>query len=103
MTSSRPLKLLFLLPFAPDLRGSHGGSRSTAAMVDMLSKDHRVCVLGDVRYSSEGIPTSVTVDDIRILRKRSELPQLQDLRAIDITGGLESSDFVVEMRDADAD
>ncbi len=45
MTSSRPLKLLFLLPFAPDLRGSHGGSRSTAAMVDMLSKDHRVCVL----------------------------------------------------------
>lgn len=41
----RPLKLLFLLPFAPDLRGSHGGARATAAMIDMLSQRHRVCVL----------------------------------------------------------
>ena len=39
------LKLLFLLPFAPDLRGSHGGVRATAAIVNMLSQHHRVRIL----------------------------------------------------------
>jgi glycosyltransferase involved in cell wall biosynthesis len=53
MTSSHRLKLLFLLPFAPDLRGSHGGARATAAIIEMLSKDHRVCVL---YLSSPGDP-----------------------------------------------
>ena len=39
---ARRLKLLFLLPFAPDLRGSHGGARATAAMIEMLSREHSV-------------------------------------------------------------
>lgn len=39
------LKLLFLLPFAPDRRGSHGGARATAAMIEMLGKSHRVCAI----------------------------------------------------------
>jgi polysaccharide biosynthesis protein PslH len=43
--SALPLKLLFLLPFAPDLRGSHGGARATAEIIEMLSKHHRVRVL----------------------------------------------------------
>lgn len=41
----RPLKLLFLLPFAPDIRGSHGGARATSAIIEMLSEDHCVSVL----------------------------------------------------------
>jgi polysaccharide biosynthesis protein PslH len=39
------LKLMFLLPFAPDLRGTHGGTRATGAIIDMLGKTHRVVVL----------------------------------------------------------
>jgi polysaccharide biosynthesis protein PslH len=42
---TRPLRLLFLLPFAPDLRGAHGGTRATAAIIDMLSRHHRLTVL----------------------------------------------------------
>jgi len=38
--ASERLKLLFLLPFAPDLRGSHGGARATASIIDMLSQHH---------------------------------------------------------------
>lgn len=45
MTSIPSLKLLFLLPFPPDLKGTHGGSRATAAIVDMLSRQHEVHVL----------------------------------------------------------
>ena len=44
-TMTRPLRLLFLLPFAPDLRGAHGGTRATAAIIDMLSRHHRLTVL----------------------------------------------------------
>ena len=44
-TMTRPLRLLFLLPFAPDLRGAHGGTRATAAIIDMLSQHHRLTVL----------------------------------------------------------
>ena len=43
--ASERLKLLFLLPFAPDLRGSHGGARATAAIIDMLSQHHRTSAL----------------------------------------------------------
>lgn len=39
------MKLLFLVPFAPDLRGTHGGARATAAMIDLLGQHHRVRVL----------------------------------------------------------
>jgi glycosyltransferase involved in cell wall biosynthesis len=38
-------KILFLLPFAPDLRGSHGGARACAAIIAMLAPHHRLRVL----------------------------------------------------------
>ena len=43
--ASERLKLLFLLPFAPDLRGSHGGARATASIIGMLSQHHRTSAL----------------------------------------------------------
>ncbi len=36
---------MFLLPFAPDLAGTHGGARATAEIVDLLSRKHDVLVL----------------------------------------------------------
>jgi glycosyltransferase involved in cell wall biosynthesis len=38
------LKLMILLPFAPDLRGCHGGARACAAIVAMLALRHRLQV-----------------------------------------------------------
>src|SRR4051812_18216330 len=40
-----PRKLLFLLPFAPDIRGSHGGTRACAAIISVLALHHHVRVL----------------------------------------------------------
>lgn len=42
---SKRLRLLFLLPFPPDLAGTHGGARATAEIVDLLSRKHEVSVL----------------------------------------------------------
>jgi glycosyltransferase involved in cell wall biosynthesis len=39
------LRILFLLPFPPDLAGTHGGARATAEIIDMLSRKHDVSVL----------------------------------------------------------
>ena len=36
---------MFLLPFPPDLAGTHGGARATAEIVDLLSRKHDVSVL----------------------------------------------------------
>ena len=36
---------MFLLPFPPDLAGTHGGARATAEIVDLLSRKHDVLVL----------------------------------------------------------
>lgn len=62
--------------------------------------EHRVCVTGELRVDSRtGNPTSVKVDDIEILRSRDEIPQLDDVEGIDITGGMDSADYVRKMRD----
>ena len=39
------------------------------------------------------------VDDIETLRSRDEIPQLDDVEGIDITGGMDSADYVRKMRD----
>jgi len=59
----------------------------------------RVAVSGRVRYRNRK-PTSIRVEAIKTLREASELPQLEDMPAIDITGGLNSEEYVRRMRDA---
>lgn len=36
---------MFLLPFPPDLAGTHGGARATAEIIDLLSRRHEVSAL----------------------------------------------------------
>ena len=45
LTPARRLKLLLLLPFAPRLRGRHGGARVTAQLIGGLADRHDVGVL----------------------------------------------------------
>lgn len=59
----------------------------------------RVAVSGRVRYRNH-IPKSIQVENIRRLRDAKELPQLKDMPAIDITGGLSSEEYMRRMRDA---
>jgi hypothetical protein len=60
----------------------------------------RVVVTGEIVVKRETKkPVKIKVDEIRILRERSELPQIEDLRGIDITGGVESSEYIRTLRD----
>lgn len=60
----------------------------------------RVAVTGEITYERQtGNALSVEVEEIRILRERADLPQIGDFRGIDITGGVESSDYVRNLRD----
>lgn len=85
----RPLKLMFLLPFPPDLQGSHGGTRATAAMIDMLSEDHRVCV---VYLTQPGAPPPRQMPAkcerlIGVPKQRPARPRTAAKRWIDTIGG----------------
>jgi hypothetical protein len=64
----------------------------------------RVSVTGEItvdRLSGEYERVDVEENGIRILRNRSDLPQIDDIAGIDITGGVESSEYVRGLRDVD--
>jgi hypothetical protein len=62
----------------------------------------RVVVTGRIRVNSKSRrPEKIKVDQIRILPRPGELPGLADLQEIDITGGLESSEYVRRLRDVE--
>lgn len=62
----------------------------------------RVAITGEItidRFSGE--PVEMQVDDLVGLRGRDELPQLEDLQGINITDGIESSEYVRGLRNDD--
>ncbi len=59
----------------------------------------RVSVSGEITVNrASGNPASVLVEDIRVLRERADLPQMEDLYGIDITHGVESSKYIEGIR-----
>jgi hypothetical protein len=61
---------------------------------------HRVAVSGKITSDRlTGDPSEMQVDEICVLRNRSQLPQIADIAGIDITGGIESSQYVANLRD----
>ena len=79
---SGPLKILFLLPFAPDLQGTHGGTRATAAIIDMLSQQHRVAVLY-LAATGDPPPRQVPANCERLVAIISEKPATAKRSAIE--------------------
>jgi hypothetical protein len=59
----------------------------------------RVAVSGRIRYRNHK-PTTIHVENLKVLRESSELPQPRDIGPIDITGGLSSEEYIRRMRDA---
>lgn len=57
----------------------------------------RVAVSGEVRYDKHGKPLSVLVEAIRKLP--NDFLRVEDMTAIDITGGSESSGYIRRLRD----
>jgi len=63
---------------------------------------HRVAVTGQITVDRQsGRPVQVEVDEIRILPDRSDLPQIEDLHGIDITDGVEPSEYIRRLRDVE--
>ena len=61
---------------------------------------YRVAASGEITSDRlTGDPIEMLVDDIYPLRDRSNLPQIDDIIGIDITGGIESSEYVASLRD----
>jgi hypothetical protein len=62
----------------------------------------RVAVTGEITVErSTGKPIEVRVEEITILQDRDELPQIENLYGLNITGGIESSEYVRGLRDAE--
>lgn len=60
----------------------------------------RVKVYGVGRFDHAGAPLSMRVDEMRVQRDQSELPQFKDLEGIDITRGVDPTEYVRRLRDA---
>src|SRR4051794_14657169 len=43
-SAALPLRLLFLVPFAPSLNAAHGGARVIAQLITHLAKRHRIAL-----------------------------------------------------------
>jgi hypothetical protein len=63
---------------------------------------HRVVVTGELKVNRHSRDAEeMRVEDIRILRDRGDLPQINDLFGIDITGGMNVEDYVRGLRDVE--
>jgi hypothetical protein len=61
----------------------------------------RVLVTGRIKYNRDGDPVSMTVETIRERRPAEALPQIRAGEEIDLTGGMDSAEYVRGMRDAE--
>ncbi len=63
----------------------------------------RVSVSGRAKFNEKGRPLSIEVETIRILRDKTGIPSASDFEGegkLDITGGIDSAEFVRRLRDA---
>ena len=60
----------------------------------------RVSVYGRVRYTREGTPVEIEVKIVRPMKYQAELPQFSDLEGIDITEGVDPTEYIGRLRDA---
>ena len=62
---------------------------------------HRIAAYGQIRYAKSGKPLSIDIQQIRRLRLRSDLPQVEDIGKLDLTGGTDSSEYIRRLRDVE--
>ncbi len=63
----------------------------------------RVAVTGRAKITRKGKPVSIEVTSIRVLKEKDELPQAKDFAGagrVDITGGVDSAEYIRSLRDA---
>lgn len=58
----------------------------------------RVTVVGMIRYA-KGKPKSIAVESIELLPEEKDIPKYKDIPAIDVTGGVESYEWLMGQRE----
>jgi hypothetical protein len=61
----------------------------------------RVVVTGRMKFNRDGVPVTMTVEELRERPDASGLPQFRAGEEIDLTGGMDSAEYVRGMRDAE--
>jgi hypothetical protein len=88
-----------------DLTNKHTACYFRGERIEQKVRDgwkHRVIVTGDITLdATTGQPLEMQVYDIRILPRRDQLPQIDDILGFDITGGVDSVEYVRGLRDAE--
>lgn len=60
----------------------------------------RVVLEGEITVDRHSrLPKKILFDEIRIFPEQKDLPQIDDMRGIDITGGIEPSEYIRGLRD----
>jgi hypothetical protein len=60
----------------------------------------RVSMYGRVRYTREGTPVEIEVKAVRAMKEKADIPQFADLEGIDITDGVDPTEYIGRLRDA---
>lgn len=65
----------------------------------MLSLEpYRVEVIGKARYDKNGNPLSIQVEHFRKIKNQGDLPQFKDLADIDLTNGINPTEYIQRLR-----
>jgi hypothetical protein len=64
-------------------------------------KNRRLQVRGTIHFRAAGRVSHVDASEVRFLRDRNELPDVDDIADVDFTGGLKSEDYLERLRDGE--
>ena len=64
-------------------------------------KNRRLQVRGTIHFKAAGRVSHIDSTEVRFLRDRNELPDIDDIADVDFTGGLKSEDYLTRLRDGE--
>ena len=64
-------------------------------------KNRRLQASGTIHYKAAGRIAQIEATEVRFLRERKELPDLDDIADTSFTGGLKSEDYLTRLRDGE--
>ena len=64
-------------------------------------KNRRLQVRGTISYKAAGRVSHIDATQVRFMRERNELPDVDDIADADFTGGLRSEDYLTRLRDGE--
>lgn len=65
-------------------------------------RKRRISVFGTIHFKALGRISQVEVSNVRFLRDRNELPDIDDIIDPDFTGGMRSEDYLAKLRDGES-